>query len=230
VLYPGGDAEVDKAPLREYHELLPGLGAFVLRPTEDGGVLGDRQLREFISQVVDHAALRFTQHERDRYWHEQVYGDHTLGRQLFPRHEVGGPPPTASVLLGFVKDAAHWAWIERTRSYNLRSLGRVGGVDPESALLQSQLALLYCLQANRVRLARLLADPELVSRKEVIASRYPSPQGDAYWCVQIGWVGQSNWLDGITASNIVELLKQQGLVYGAPALMSWVELREGLQL
>jgi predicted component of viral defense system (DUF524 family) len=228
VLYPGGDAEVDKKPLREYHELLPGLGAFVLRPTEDGGVVGDGQLREFISQVVDHAALRFTQHERDRYWHDQVYGDQALDQQLVLRREVSGPPPTASVLLGFVKDSAHWTWIERTRSYNLRSSGRLGGVEPESALLQSQLVLLYCPETSSVRLARLLADPELVSRKELVASRYPRPGGEAYWCVQIGWVGQPNWLEGITAAGIVELLGRHGLVYGAPALMSWAELRQGL--
>jgi len=228
VLYPGGDAEVDKQPMREYHELLPGLGAFVLRPTEDGGVLGDKQLREFISQVVDHAALRFTQHERGRYWHEHVYGEQTSDSLPVLHKEAAGPPPSSSVLLGFVKNATHWAWIERTRSYNLRSMGRVGAVEPESALLQSQLVLLYCPEANCVRLARLLADPELVSRKELVASRYPSPRGDAYWCVQIGWVGQPNWIDGVTAQGIVELLDRQGLVYGAPALMSWAELRQGL--
>ena len=31
VLYPGGDAELNRRPFTEYHELLPGLGAFVLR-------------------------------------------------------------------------------------------------------------------------------------------------------------------------------------------------------
>jgi predicted component of viral defense system (DUF524 family) len=230
VLYPGGDAEVDKEPLREYHELLPGLGAFVLRPTEGGDVLGDMQLRTFISRVVDHAALRFTQHERDRYWHEQIYGKHTWGSEQGPRREMFEPLPNSSVLLGFAKDAAHWAWVERTRSYNLRASGRVGGVESESALLQSQLILLYCPEINHVRLARLLADPELVSRKELVATRYPSPGGEFYWCVQIGWVGHANWVDGITPADIVELLRRQGQVYGAPALMSWAELRQGLLL
>lgn len=228
VLYPGGDAELDRKPLTEYHELLPGLGAFVLRPTDEGGVVGDEQLRRFVSQVVDHAALRFTQHERDRFWHEQVYGEQSGSSDPYVQQEFGGPPPGASVLLGFVKDAAHWAWIERTRSYNLRSVGREGGVEPESGLLQSQLVLLYCPETDAVRLARVLTDPALVSRKEMVASRYPNPRGDAYWCAQIGWVGKSNWIDGITAGALVSLLTRKGLVYGAPALMSWAEVRQGV--
>lgn len=228
VLYPGGDAEVEKEPLREYRELLPGLGAFVLRPTDDGGVVGTGELRKFISDVVSHAAVRFTQHERDRYWHEQVYGEKAGASELDLRRELALPPQTASVLLGFVKGASHWAWVERTRSYNLRSQDRTGGVGPQSALLQSQLVLLYCPDTGSVRLARSLADPELVSRKEMLGSRYPNPRGDAYWCVRIGWVGQSNWVEGITADAIVSLLNRRGLVLGAPALMAWSDLRQGL--
>src|SRR5204862_239446 len=74
VLYPGGDAEANREPFKEYHELLPGLGAFILRPAEHGEPTGAPVLRGFISQVLDHVAMRLTQHERGRYWLEDVYG------------------------------------------------------------------------------------------------------------------------------------------------------------
>ena len=218
VLYPGGDGEIGLNRFNEYHELLPGLGAFVLRPTEDGSPKGNLQLLAFVDAVVNHAARRLTEHERGRYWLEDAYSPWQLAGGA---SSVSGPPPNATVLLGFVKNAAHWKWIERTRSYNLRGAGREGGVAPDSTLLHSQLVLLYCPGLEKLALARVLSDPEQMSDVALLSTGYPEPGGKLYWVVQVGWVGQPSWLHSLTAGSIARFLSREGLVLGAPHMVSW---------
>jgi predicted component of viral defense system (DUF524 family) len=49
VLYPGSSSEL----ARKYSELLPGLGAFVLRPLAGGEAFGDDAVGEFIASALD---------------------------------------------------------------------------------------------------------------------------------------------------------------------------------
>lgn len=65
VLYPG---ETQKEPFRSFfHEVLPGLGAFVVRPGEGGRAHGVEALSEFLDEVIDHLSNRTTAHERNRF-------------------------------------------------------------------------------------------------------------------------------------------------------------------
>ena len=59
VLYPGGDGD-SHPPHQEYHEILPGLGAFVLRPTDSGEAssASSNKLRAFLRDVLDHTAAQ----------------------------------------------------------------------------------------------------------------------------------------------------------------------------
>jgi predicted component of viral defense system (DUF524 family) len=220
VLYPGGDAEVGRPPLREFHELLPGLGAFVLRPSESGLICGDRQLSEFLSEVFDHASRRLTHHERDRYWHQQVY-EPQLARSYV---SLSKPPANTTVLLGFVKSAAHWDWIRKTSSYNMRVPGRAGGVDPEAALLQCQLVLLYCPMTGDLALGRPVVDPDVLPVDVLRATGYPQPGGTEYWVVQLSWIEQPNWLREISPQRIRSLMEISGSPYGAPMMTTWAEI------
>ncbi|WP_244117073.1 nuclease domain-containing protein [Burkholderia contaminans] len=100
VPYPGGDDEGDGLRYPEYHELLPGLGAFVLRPTDTGIASGTSALQRFINDVLNHVATRLTRHEPGRYWLSEAYDTSLRGRSTQP---LTSPSPEASVLLGFVK-------------------------------------------------------------------------------------------------------------------------------
>jgi uncharacterized protein len=48
ILFPGDDSTL----FREFHEIVPGIGAFALRPSESGTV-GIEGTRSFISDVID---------------------------------------------------------------------------------------------------------------------------------------------------------------------------------
>ncbi|WP_080432163.1 DUF2357 domain-containing protein [Burkholderia ubonensis] len=219
VLYPGGDDEGDGHRYPEYHELLPGLGAFVLRPTDTGIASGAPALRRFINDVLDHVATRLTKHERGRYWLREAYDSSLLGRSS----QLLMPPPDASVLLGFVKSHEHWRWIRERKSYNVRTEGRRGGVHAGAALLSSQLLLLYCPSTQEVALARIVSDAEEVSETGMIAAGYPTPRGD-YWCVQIQWLAHNQWLQGLSPNSIDSYVRNLGLEYGEPTRVSWSEI------
>ena len=57
VLYPGLDDK--QKPMRRYHEILPGVGAFVLKPGKKGG---RDDLKQFLSDVFRNQADQFTQY------------------------------------------------------------------------------------------------------------------------------------------------------------------------
>jgi uncharacterized protein len=227
VLYPGGDNEETGLQYPEYHELLPGLGAFVLRPTDTGIASGTLALRRFISDVFDHVATRLTRHERGRYWLGEVYGRAHLS--LMTR--VFEPPPSdTSVLLGFVKSPEQWNWIQERKVYNVRAEGRRGGVSADATLLQSQLLLLYCPSMDKVALARIVSDAEEISITGMTAMRYPVPRG-SYWCVQLQWFEQTHWTREFSPHSIDAYVRGMGLEYGEPVSVLWsqvLSLTEGL--
>lgn len=217
VLYPGDDKEDIGLQYPEYHELLPGLGAFVLRPTDTGSASGAPALTRFISEVLDHVATRLTKHERGRYWLEDAYSQLELGRLT---RTLAPPLPDTSVLLGFVKSSEHWNWIRERKAYNVRAEGRRGGVHAGAALLQSQLLLLYCPAMDEIALARIVSDAENVSMTGMAAMGYPDPRGN-YWCVQLQWLEQSQWTRGLSSRSIEAYVRSLGLAYGEPTSALW---------
>jgi len=111
IVYPG--TEEDK-PFRQYHELLPGLGAFALRPSNAGASKGSDTLAVFIEHVLTHLGLQASQYERARYWTERAYTGPSIAT-VFPAVPfLDQPPADVLVLLGYAKNAAHRQWIQRT--------------------------------------------------------------------------------------------------------------------
>jgi hypothetical protein len=71
VLYPGTPGSDQK--FRGYHEVLPGLGAFAVRPDKDGSPQGLDSLEKFIDDILDHLASRTTARERVTYHVSESY-------------------------------------------------------------------------------------------------------------------------------------------------------------
>lgn len=221
VLYPGDDTEQNRPQYPEYHELLPGLGAFVLRPVQVGDPGGVGSLRTFLDQVLDHVAQRLSNHERGRYWLEEVFGRYDVGRSRAV--VTSRPGPDTTVLLGFVKSADHWDWIHKYKVYNVRGTGRHGGVSANAQMLFSQLLLLYCPEKKQVALARIVSGPESVDASAMKGMGYPNPTGN-YLCVQISLVPESEVAVPFVPVQIEELLAKLGRAYGEPSTVRWVDL------
>ena len=141
VLYPGHDKS---PPFRQFTELLPGLGAFVLRPEAGGRAQGLEELRTFLGAVLEHAAERASQHERDRYWRGWIYATPPRQNSTPSRlPDLAAPPEDTTVLCGYVRSEAHAEWIRRAGLYNVRAGDRRGAVGADAAELQAEWLLLY---------------------------------------------------------------------------------------
>lgn len=101
ILYPGSQDE----RLQEFHEILPGLGAFPLCPSSTGLASGAPSLKKFIRDILHHLSSQLTQYERGRYWLGRAFDpdQHQGPLDLPPAPFLPRPPADTLALLGFVK-------------------------------------------------------------------------------------------------------------------------------
>jgi len=121
VLYPG---EGNDDPFRGFHELIPGLGAFVIKPTKDNR--DKEQLKTFIKKVIANFIDRASQREHTAI---KVYDIHqkakidtdTLNEPL-PEYISNKKliPSETFVLIGYYRDDIHLSWIKDKNFYNVR--------------------------------------------------------------------------------------------------------------
>jgi predicted component of viral defense system (DUF524 family) len=224
VLYPGTQNQKRRA----YTEILPGLGAFRLRPDIAGEAEGVGELRIFLDELLTHAARQASQDERARFWNSRV----RQGRRTGGGHPSGplflAPPDDTMVLVGFVKSLEHAAWIRRTKYYNLRADGRRGSVPRD--LLDCDVLLLWGKEPEIApSLWRVGKDVETMSADELQALEYPQPRGERYYCLhltdEVAWQAMAAWSHDWIESALSEL-SPTGLS-GSPVLLSWGRLIYG---
>jgi len=227
VLYPGSDDNPERK-LPKYHEILPGIGAFVLRPTSDGRGAGPGvgALARFIDDVIDHLAARGTSRERSGFWEDTSYegwSEKKENRVDAVLHSQR-PPADVPVLLGFVRNEAHRQWIRTTGLYNLRSDGRKGSVGVRSPELSVDLVVLYNPNWDKAEVFRATGFVALKTKDQLIESGYPNPGSDLYLCLELGGP-----VDAIAlAGNAASLLAREGRArpeWGAPRVVSWLDIQ-----
>lgn len=226
VIYPGESQE----SLTKYHELLPGLGAFGLRPSESGVASGARSLGKFLDNVIDHFASQVTQHERGRFWEAKAYSGEVVSRPHVPAASfLDKPPADVPVLLAYVKSPRHWQWILTNKLYNLRAdQGRTGSVGPTSAELSANIVIFYNLDGGRIELGGIDGPPRIHKREELLAMEYPNPAGETYFCLPINLINDSGW-EELFSSIDVERARHDAnpsAVIGEPVVVSWLKLTQ----
>lgn len=128
VLYPGSDRRAER--FTGFHEVLPGLGAFAVKPAEDGSPIGMDSLELFLAGVLEHLCNRTTAQERLSYHIAESYPAGvketivSYGDLRLPEEErLAGaafravPPAEHMVLLAWYRDQK-----ERERMAALRCL------------------------------------------------------------------------------------------------------------
>jgi hypothetical protein len=219
ILYPG-----DKTLVKEqFAETLPGLGAFPLRPGADE-THGAKVISDFLIGVLDHVADQATQHERERFWRARIYRSTPQQHpSLPPVGFLDRPPADTVVLLGYVRGAQHRAWIERTKSYNVRADGRAGSVQLGGRELGARLVLLYEKIAGKYGVVALARPGEwrAVDRQELLSSGYSRPRGRLYLVTTLELIPDPPpWLFDIA----IDPLRPDGAVRAAPFAVTWLDL------
>ena len=121
VLYPG---EGEDTPFRGFHELIPGLGAFVIKPNKDDK--DKEHLKTFIKNVIANFIDRASQREHVAVKvydiHKNHKSDNDTLKEPIPEYIDDRKliPSETFVLIGYYKDETHLSWIKEKELYNVR--------------------------------------------------------------------------------------------------------------
>lgn len=186
VLYPGQEVKA----LRGFHEVLPGLGAFALRP---GG--GTAALAGFLRDVVAQVCNRASAGEQHSFEVLKTYELKELAPplyQAFPERQPGGsqrhtPPQQTWVLVGWCKSDAHLRWIRERGLYNFRMNTDRGSLALSPAVAGASYLLLHGsggkVQTGLLRITEPQAGPRVFDRAALLATGYPGNPSQTHYLV-----------------------------------------------
>lgn len=219
VLYPGSEVkDIRRHP--GFREVLPGLGAFPLRPGSDGLSSSSQALDQFLNDVLTHVASQVTRDERHRFWTATVHqpGEPSLTSSLVTDF-LDEPPADTDVLLGFVRNIEQLRWIEREGQYNIRAGDRAGAVEIGGRELGAELLLLYESRDSALHLAGVakVVRWRATTAGALSATGYPSPGGDLYFVADIEFIDHlPAWIDSIDLEHLTATARN-----GAPVVVTW---------
>ena len=185
VLYPG-----DKALKRKgFHEIIPGLGAFPIRPSKIDS--GTGELRTFILDIIEHFVNRASQRERIAFRTYDVYKNEpnkeNIVKEALP--ETYGInrnliPDDTFVIVGFYK-TENLDWIIKSGLYNARADSKRGSLRLGPGEAGAKYLLLH--SNGETKTSRLLKitekGPRIFSKKTLLNKGYPSDPSQDYYLV-----------------------------------------------
>ena len=196
VLYPGNDDHKDaNLVYRGFHEIIPGLGAFAVKPGPNKNGTGISKVAEFIEEVIIHFQDRANQRERVA---ARVYDIHKSRKQDMPDITaenipeyidiVGRTrliPDETSVLIGYYKSLEHLQWIKKHMVYNGRTGNVRGAMELSSQIIGAQYLLLHTagdeMSSILFKIKQSLNEkPRILMKDESVFKDYPSPNHDHY--------------------------------------------------
>lgn len=171
ILYPG----TIEHHLKGFHEIIPGLGAFCLTPSNCDEELLSLQI--FLLKIVGHMHDRTSQRERMAYYTNMVYNTPSkLVQEQMP--EPAGEnrdflPDETWVVMGYVKNEKHLEWIRKTGLYNFRTGTQNGSLRLSRNLVSSRYLLLHA-HGESIEFVRLADEgPRVFRRSDLLRLGYP---------------------------------------------------------
>ena len=171
ILYPG----TVPRRLKGFHEIIPGLGAFCLTPSNYDEELITLQV--FLLKIVEHMLDRTSQRERMSYYINNVYN--TPSKSV--REEMPEPagdnrdflPDETWVVLGYVKNDKQLEWIRKTGLYNFRTGTQNGSIRLSRNLVSCRYLLLHA-HGESIQFVRLADEgPRVFRRSDLLRMGYP---------------------------------------------------------
>lgn len=196
ILYPGTD---DKYTKIGFHEIIPGLGAFSIRPSRTNS--GMEQLKNFLNEVVTHFLNRASQREKMSLRTYETYKDDPTNELNEPLPEPYGVnrtliPDVTFVLVGFYPRKS-WDWITKNGLYNARTETNRGSLRLSPGEAGAKYLLLHT--ENELITSKLFKiteiGPKVYSKQKLISTGYPSPNNDFYLVYKIEEVFEEVFLN-----------------------------------
>lgn len=176
IIYPG----TIQRRLRGFHEIIPGLGAFCLTPSNCNEELVTLQV--FLLKIIEHMLDRTSQRERISYYMNNVYNTPSkLIHEQMPESTGANRnflPDETWVILGYVKNDKQLEWIRRTGLYNFRTGTQNGSVRLSRKLVSSRYLLLHT-QGKSIEFVRLSDEgPRVFRRSDLLRMGYPPSENE----------------------------------------------------
>lgn len=198
VLYPG---EGKNDPFRGFHELIPGLGAFVIKPNKDDK--DKEHLKTFIRKVIANFIDRASQREHTAIKvydiHKYEKDDTNILDEPMPEYldlakKEKLIPDETFVLVAYYKSKAHFDWIVEKSLYNSRVKYLSNYIiSPEA--IGAKFILLYGpnnKESNTI--FRVNSEgPRLIDVSDNIFVNYPKPSQSSYLCYSFDRIGIENF-------------------------------------
>lgn len=175
VLYPGTETK----ELRGFHEIVPGLGAFSIRP---GHWQQDSvYLKQFLAEVKAHLLDRTSDREKLSYYEYDV---HRVGNISMVMNNMPEPvgenrdflPDETYVIVAYFRNQDHLNWILEHHLYNMRAGDAKGSIELDKKIMNARYLLLHSDDKvlPLIRLRR--KGPKVYTRKQLIKMGYPPYQ------------------------------------------------------
>lgn len=183
VLYPGDKPQNKKG----FHEIIPGLGAFPVRPSKTDTGITD--LKIFILSVLNHLENRASQREKLAYEVYDTYKNqsHDELREAIP--EVYGKnrsflPDSTFVLVAYYRKA-NLDWIVKNGLYNARADSKRGSLRLGPGEAGAKYLLLHSdNETTTGKLFKIIKlGPRIFSKQTLISKGYPSVPSQNYYLV-----------------------------------------------
>jgi len=196
VLYPGKKSINQKG----FHEIIPGLGAFPVKPSKTGSGIGE--LKAFILEIIEHFINRASQREKMAFRTFDVHknppeADNVVKEALPEPFNTnrGLLPDDTFVLVGFYNSPAQYEWIQKTGLYNFRMSSGTGSLELDNETVSSKYLLLHTHgDSASGNLWKVVSKgPKVFSKNDLVRKGYPSPTQDHYLVIRIEPVTDSEF-------------------------------------
>ncbi|MCW3106158.1 MAG: hypothetical protein JWQ09_664 [Segetibacter sp.] len=195
VLYPGDDQPGRK---KGFHEIVPGLGAFAIRPSRiDNGV---EELKMFLNEVTIHLMNRASQREKMTFKTYETYKNNNGNEVTESLPEAFGDnrnfiPDETYVLVAYYKNAEQLKWIEKAKLYNARAGSDRGSLHLSPKETGAKYLLLHGKEGTKTSNLYKLSDkgPRIFSKDDLIKKGYPSPSQPFYLVYDIAGEPESEF-------------------------------------
>jgi hypothetical protein len=191
ILYPG-DVKISQIG---FHEIIPGLGAFPVKPSKTDSGIGE--LKAFILEILNHFINRASQRERlafrtfDIHKNPPVQENEVKERLPEPYNANRDLiPDDTFILVGFYNSAEQYNWITANKMYNFRMGSGRGSLILDRETVSSKYLLLHTTGDSVTGdLWKIVSSgPRVYSKSDMIRMGYPRAEDemqDNYLLIQL---------------------------------------------
>ncbi len=192
VLYPG---DTNKR-LKGFHEILPGLGAFPIKPSESSNET--IHLENFLKEVLGHFLNNASQRENiaSKSYNIHENQNPNVVNAPIPQYINGQKliPDETHVLVGFYNTQEQYNWIKKGK-YNFRMGSGNGSLILDKETVSASYLLLYThgdkLSGDIWKITS--KGPKVYSKENLIKKGYPNPTQDYYLVIDIEQVDKTEF-------------------------------------